>query len=226
MLPLRDDAFCVHRVATTRCAPISDDHKHRMVAFQTHAASQDEALCVVWRQLHAHPLVMFTDTAWWHFIHMLPLRDDALCVHHVATARCAPTSDVLRHRMVAFHTHAAFQGRYLCDTVWRQLHAHPLAMFSDTAWWHFIHMLPLRDDALSVHRVATTLCAPNTMFSNTAWWHFIHMLPLRDDALCVHRVATARCAPRNDVLRHRMVAYHIHADSQGRCTLRTPCGDS
>ena len=156
MLPLRNDAFCVHRVATARCAPISDDHKHRMVAFQTHAASQDEALCVVWRQLQAHPLVMFTDTA----------------------------------------------------------------------WWHFIHMLPLRDDALGVHRVATALCAPNTMFSDTAWWHFIHMLTLRDDALCVHRVATATCAPRNDVHGHRMVAFHTPADSQGRCTLRTPCGDS
>ena len=46
------------------------------------------------------------------------------------------------------------------------------------------------------------------------------------DTACVHRVVTAQCAPRNDVLGHRMVAFHTHADSQGRCTLRTPCGDS
>ena len=42
----------------------------------------------------------------------------------------------------------------------------------------------------------------------------------------LRRVATATCAPTSDVHRHRVVAFHTHATSQGRCTLRTPCGDS
>ena len=109
---LANDVPCVHRVVTARCALRGNVRRHRTVAFQTHAASQGRCtLRTPCGDSYMRTHKRFSPTPHGGISYTCCLSGTIPLRYRVATATCAPTSDVLRHRVVAFHTHAASQGR-------------------------------------------------------------------------------------------------------------------